>query len=172
MACARDITPSLAKLAVTASAIDDSTGSRVQLRWQRRPARLIGVMCKRLAARPCASSECCSCSTLLGVLHSLRSSARHPWLAASASARGCARVAWHGFGNTAAARREAKARFPTSLFSCSLLSLHASTVLGLSRPSPLRGCCAALTALRSMLLGIRQQRSAGSQAKRRHSHAH
>jgi hypothetical protein len=39
-------------------------------------------------ARPCASFACCSCSTLSGVLHSLRSSARHPWLAAPGSVTG------------------------------------------------------------------------------------
>ncbi len=48
------------------------------------------ALCQRPPARPCASSACCSCSTVSGVLHSLRSSARHPWLASPA--RCCTRA--------------------------------------------------------------------------------
>jgi len=58
---------------------------------------------------------------------------------ASAGAR-VARGLLHGFGNTSAAREkqshQQKNALPTFPFNCSLLSSHASTVLGQSRPSP------------------------------------
>ena len=199
------------------------------------PPRLIGAMSSAWPARPCASFACCSCSTSLSVLHSLRSSARRPWLAphargntlAPARLPGAVRRSWRtgldasmrclnspsmarrlrpvcGVARGWVARlrrhlgraleREAKRRKPSetkrsqsnekprsdkqnapvrpSLFNCSLLSSHASTVLGLSRPSPLRGCCTALTALRSALVGTANSDPSGSRRSGAKAHAH
>lgn len=55
---------------------------------------------------------------------------------------------------------------------CSLLSSQASTVLGASRPGPTGALRAALTHLRAVLVGIRQQRSPGWLGTSENRHAH